>query len=197
MPYSIIQPPFTLKFTEMTKKELKDYYSWFQNILPLRLEKLITSVKETRSFESWHADFSPESLYLLGDWLASKIETRLRSKDEIKDIKKSSLFPIDIPTEELTNETFSIAMDVGMYLGEVFLKNHPTLSWDQPFGNKKFVDYGQPVITGLGSIPFNPVRMIVTLSYSLVSGVENGKSLRELYDIWVKRIEPGNTGLTQ
>lgn len=172
----------------MHKKDLKDYFVWFQNILPQRMDVLTRAVQETPGFEAWQANFAPESLELLGKWFAAQVETRPRTQDEIQEIAGRSSFPIEIPKEDLTNRTFSLAMDVGMYLSQVFLKNHPDLRWEQPFGNKKFVDYGHPVLIGFGAAPFNPVRMLVTLSYGVASKSDSGKSLRDLYDIWAKMI---------
>jgi hypothetical protein len=37
-------------------------------------------------------------------------------------------------------------MDIGMYPSQVLLTNHSSLKWDQPFGGKNFIDYGQPVL---------------------------------------------------
>lgn len=188
MTYTIIQPPFTLKFREMSKKELKDYFEWFQSILPQRLDGLAKSVRQTPGFDTWQPDFTPASLDLLGSWFVTQVETRLRTQDELQELESRSTYPIEIPREELTNRSFSLAMDVGMYLSQVFLKNHPTLQWDQPFGNKKYVDYGQPVLTGFGAAPFNPVRMLVTFAYGAASKERTDKSLRDLYDIWSKLI---------
>ena len=190
MTYTTIQPPFSLKFKEMSNKELTDYFAWFQCILPQRLDQLELVVKTTQGFDAWRADCTVESLDLLGCWFAGQVEMRPRTKDEIQEIAGRLAFPIDVPDEELTNKTFSLAMDVGMYLSKVFFKSYTDIRWDQPFGNKKFVDYGQPVLMGFGSIPFNPVRMSVTLAYGVASQRESGKSLRELYDIWAKMILP-------
>lgn len=188
MTYTTIQPPFTLIFREMSKKELKDYFEWFQGILPQRLDELTRAVKQTPMFESWQPDLTPSSLNLLGDWFAEQVETRPRTQDEIQEIEGRLIYPIEVPGEELTNRTFSLAMDVGMYLSQVFLKNYPALQWDQPFGNKKDADYGQPVLLGFGAVPFNPVWLLVTLTYGVVSKRKTGKSLRELYVIWSKLI---------
>jgi hypothetical protein len=188
MTYATIQPPFTLKFREMSKKELKDYFAWFQNILPQRLDELMNAVQQTPGFESWQADFTPASLDLLGDWFATQVESRPRTNDEIQDIKGRLSFPIEVPEEELSNQTFSLTMDIGMYLSRVFLNNYAELRWDQIFGNKKDVDYGQPVLVGFGAVQFNPVWMLVTLAYGIVSKRKTGKSLRDLYDIWAKMI---------
>lgn len=184
MSYRIIQPPFTLKFREMKKEELKAYFEWFQGVLPKRLDELKGAVQRTPGFEEWQADLTPNSLDLLGEWFSAQVETRLRGRNEIQEIGDRSLFPVGIPEEDLTNRAFSISMDVGMYLSQVFLKNHSSLHWEQSFRNKKEVDYGQPVLVGFGAVPFNPVRMLVTLAYGLVNNQKSAKSLRDLYDCW-------------
>ena len=188
MSYTTIKPPFTLDFGEMSKKELKEYFAWFQNILSQRLDELTSAVKQTPGFETWQADFTPASLDLLGDWFYAQVETRPRTQEEIQEITSRSSFPIEVPGEDLTNRTFSLAMDLGMYLSQVFLKSYPALRWDQQFGGKKNADYGQPVLVGFGVVPFNPVWILVTLAYGVASKRKTGKRLREIYDIWAKLI---------
>lgn len=190
MSYENVQPPFSLKFREMPKKELKGYYDWFQQVMPQRLDELARAVKSTPDFATWQPDLSPASLDLLGDWFAYQVETRPRTQREMIEIESHSAYPISAPEEELTNKTFSLAMDVGMYLSQVFLKGHPSLRWDQPFGDKKFVDYGQPVLAGFGAAPFNPVRMMVTFAYGVASKKESGRGLSEIYLIWSRLIRP-------
>jgi hypothetical protein len=51
------------------------------------------------------------------------------------------------------------------------------------------VDYGQPVFVGFTSnVLFNPVRMVITMAYGLAKDTKDGKRLREIYDIWSKKI---------
>lgn len=188
MTYQIIQPPFTLKFQEMPKQELKDYFAWFQGVVPERLNILTRNVQQTPGFEAWQPDLTPASLDLLGSWFAAQAETRSRTEGEIQEIEDRLLFPIEVSDKELTNRTFSLAIDIGMYLSQVFLENHRTLQWDQLFSKKKDVDYGQPVLVGFGQVPFNPVRMMVTLAYGLVDKSKTGKRLRDLYDIWANMV---------
>ncbi|SEL26766.1 hypothetical protein SAMN05216359_10715 [Roseateles sp. YR242] len=190
MTYEQIKPPFTLKFKEMSKKELKDYFAWFQSVIPQRYEELTREVQQLPQFADWQSDGSPASLDALGEWFALQVEVQPRTAEEVAEIESRSEFAIGISGEELTSRTFSLAMDVGMYLSQVFLKNNPLLRWDQPFGNRKFVDYGQPVLAGFGPVPFNPVRMTVTLVYGLASKKEGGRGLAELYLIWTKLIRP-------
>src|SRR6266536_3870626 len=186
MPYATIQPPFTLKFREMSKQELKDYFRWFFEVLPERNGVLAEAVQRTPGFESWQPDQTPSSLDKLGEWFATQVEARKRTQEERQEITSHSAYPIEIPEDELTNRTFSLAMDVGMYLSQVLQKSHPSLRWKQTLNDKKFADYGQPVLMGFGPAPLNPVRIAVTLAYGLISKKQSGKRLRELYDYWSK-----------
>jgi hypothetical protein len=186
MTYQIIQPPFTLVFWEMSKKELKDYYEWFHKVMPDRIHILTSTVKSTLGYEHWKPDCSPESLELLDDWFFTQVETRLRSQTEIEEaeVQNQSKFPIKVPEDELTDKTFSMAMDIGMYLSQVFLKNHPTLQWSQEFKGKKSAYYGQPVLLGFGIVPCNPVSLLVTRAYRFSWKIKPEENLRDLYNIW-------------
>lgn len=184
MAYTIISPPFTLKFREMKKRELQDYAAWFHEELPGRLLELEGEVRRTAGMEGWQPDLGPESLNALGEWFAGQVQTRSRTEEETEAVLSSAPW-IDVPGYELTNRTFSLAMDIGMYFGRAVLQARPDAHWDQPLKNKKFADHGQPVIAGLGVVPLNPVRIVVNLAYGLVKGEQKGSRLRELYDYWV------------
>jgi hypothetical protein len=184
MPYSTIQPPFTLKFPEMSKRELKDYYRWFFEVLPERISHLACAVRETPGFETWQPDESTHSLIALDAWFGSEVATRERTPQEKQRILGESSYEIEISDRELTNRTFSLAMDIGMYLGLVFLRNHPSLKWEQPLGSRRFVDYGQPVLVGFGKTVLNPVHILVIHAYRVVSKEEENKTLFDLFNIW-------------
>lgn len=189
--YRTIQPPFTLKFDEMSKKELRDYFKWFQEITPERIEELASAVNSSPGFENWQPDLTPGSLDALGKWLATQIETRPRTREEIAESDAQAALPIEHSGVELTNRTFSLTVDIGMYVGQVFLKNHPLLQWDQPLRSKGHIDYGQPVLVSFhsGKVPFNPVGLVVTLAYGLRDKTRTGDTLREIYDIWSKSVD--------
>jgi hypothetical protein len=188
MAYSVIQPPFTLKFREMPRKELKEHYDWFLGVIPQRLSELAVLVRSSPRFGAWELDYTPASLESLGEWLVGQVAERQRTPEEMLKIRNRLTFPIEIPDKDLTNRTFYLAMDVGMYLSQVFLRNHPSVSWKHDLQNKKFVDYGQPVLVGF-AVPLNPVRVALVLAYKLVSKTETGRGLREIYDIWAKQIQ--------
>jgi len=184
MSYAIIRPPFPLKFREMSKKDLVTYRDWFHAVMPERLQELTRAVNSTPEFEGWRADYTPASLDLLGEWFRRQVETRPRSAAELEKIRASLTFPIDIPNEELTERSFSLAADVGMYFGQVIIQNLPGTGWDQALKNRKMVDYGQPVIVGFGPMSLNPVGIAVTLAYGFAAKAQPGGRLRALFDVW-------------
>ena len=65
MTYTMAEPPFTVGFPSMTKQQLKEFFVWFQGVIPERLDVLIKAVHETPGFESWDPDFSPWSMHHL------------------------------------------------------------------------------------------------------------------------------------
>lgn len=183
--YPIIQPPFTLQFDEMSKEELQQYFTWFMNAIPPRVQILQNEVTQSPNFASWRADRSPSSLDSLGHWFASQVTARSRTPEDMAELKLGGRqFSEAAPNQELTNRTFSIAFDVGLYLSEVFRANCPSLRWEQPLKTKKFVDYGQPVLVDFEFGCFNPVRLMVTLAYGFLDGSRKPARLRELFDLW-------------
>jgi hypothetical protein len=183
--YNTIQPPFTLEFRDMPKKELRAYSRWFQEVIPERIKELAKAVESSAGFEDWRPDYTPTSLNALGCWFAMQVQTRARTQQELEDAAAQSPFPRS--NRELTNRTISLAVDIAMYLSQVLLRSHPSLQWDQLFGGKKYIDYGQPVLTGFADkIPRNPVRAVTTSAYGLIDETHNGHRLREIYDLWDK-----------
>ena len=83
MSYSIIQPPFTLKFREMSAKDLKDYNGWFHDVLPQRVASLKEEVRRSPESLSWEPDLTAASLDSLGAWFAGQVEVRPRTPEEV------------------------------------------------------------------------------------------------------------------
>jgi hypothetical protein len=184
MSYSIIQPPFTLKFRDMSAHELEGYRGWFLGAIPSRVIELQNAVNSGPNFGAWKPDYSPASIENLGLWLSHQVETRPRTAEEINQIKGRSAFDFDVSAEELTNRTFSLAMDAGMYFGETLRKHYSHLEWDQPLKDKKFADFGQMVLLGFGRATLNPVRIVVTFCYGIASGRRAAKRFDEVYGYW-------------
>jgi hypothetical protein len=188
MTYIPINSPLVVDFQNMPKAELKVYFNCFTDSISGRILELTNLVKVSSGFESWEPDMTSNSLDQLGHWLATQIENRQRTKEEIEQIKKQLAFPVKIRQEDITSNAISIATDVGIYFGQTFIANYPLLRWDQLLGNKKYIDYGQPVIVGFGRVPLNSVRIVVTLARAIADGKQTGNRLKELYRYWEDQI---------
>lgn len=188
MMYETIQVPFTLKFREMSKQELGDYGRWFHASIEQRISQLQEAVRATPGYENWTATYQHESLDALGDWFAAEVSTRPRTEEEIAELQGRSALLSSVPAVDLTNKSFSLAIDVGMYFARTLERAYPQLIWEQPLDNKKFADYGQPVLTGFGPVPLNPVRIALTLAYGIAAGKQSGKRLGEIFDYWAKQV---------
>jgi hypothetical protein len=193
--YTTIQPPFTLKFEEMSKAELKDYYRWFLLNIPERIQELTAAVRQTPGFESWEPDYTRSSLEKLGDWFRRQVESRPATPEETREEMEQMgmLWSGPIGTRRLTDKTKSLATDVGMYVSQVFVRNHPSLKWEQPLGSKNYVDYGQPVVGGFGEKrkgQFNPVGIMLAHAATHEFGGRGPKDLVTLYETWANTIPP-------
>jgi hypothetical protein len=168
----------------MSADELKGYCKWFLEIIPSRRLELERAVSSSAEVEIWKADFSVGSIENLGFWLSRQVETRSRTFEEIDQIKERTAFNLDVSGEELTNRTFSLAIDAGMYLGETLRHHYSHLEWDQPLNDKKFADFGQLVLLGFGRATLNPVRIAVTFCYGVATGKQTGNRFAEVYGYW-------------
>jgi hypothetical protein len=185
MAYSVIQPPFTLDFQQMSRSELLAYRDWFHSVSRDRIAQLAAAMNASEGFECWTADFTPKSLAPLSQWFRTQAATRERTPDEIAEIRGGLAFPIEISTQELTNRTYSLAMDIAFYFAEVILTNIPGTRWDQPLRGKTLADYGQPVLVGLRPVPINPVRVMIVIARGFADGSKPDDAIPKLYERWV------------
>lgn len=185
MTYPIVKPPFSGKFRELGKKEIRIFYAWFMEQIPLRIAILESTIRESESFEGWKADFSVDSLDPLGMWFISQVTTRTRPREVMDELIRQIPYPIDLENWELTEKTFSLAFDIGIYFAETLRKHHPYIKWDLIItGSKRYMDYGHPILKGMGILPLNPVHIIVTLAYGIARHKKSEERMHELYDIW-------------
>jgi len=114
MKFTTVYTPVTTAFATMTKKELNDFYDEFILNVPYCLDELIQTVWQTPGFGSWSADFSAESLDVLGKWLETKIHKKYVSS---KKAEYSTNVQISSDIWNLADEEKSLIMQIGMYYG--------------------------------------------------------------------------------
>ena len=184
MTYRLISPPFTLKFREMPKAELRAYFSWYLEQIPSRLDALQYLVRESDGRDRWNADRTPASLIELGAWFTDAIEVCPANTNSQNHSLDEPFLPKIYTHSELTAKTFSIAVDIGMYISQVLISEIKSLQWTQNLQTKADIDYGQPVLGKFRTAAFNPSRMIITLAYGLRDGIRDKSDLRRLFDTW-------------
>jgi hypothetical protein len=192
MSYALVQlPPPDRPIRERSRKELEEYFRWFFEVMEERIRQLTGLVRASPGWQIWRPDYTPSSLESLGDWFPGQVETRLRTQEEINQIADALKFPARIPINErtLSERTLSLSIDVGMYLGQVMIKNHSTLKWEHYLPGKRFADHGQPVVTGFGRVPLNPVRITQNTAHAVLAENPRFKTLKQLYNYWVQLIE--------
>ena len=185
--YSILQPPCSLNFRKLSRKELALYAEWFLSEWPRRVRELSLAVQATKDFSEWSPDYTPESIAQLGLWFSGHVEKRNLSAAELAELaelRRLSPHEIEAPATELTIQTFSLAFDVAIYLARVVLTVCPGTSWSQCLQGRNTDEFGRFVVLGLGPVPTEPLRLVVTLAYAIAAGESDGLRLRSIFDYW-------------
>jgi hypothetical protein len=186
--------PFSqrLNYADLPKSELRDFHARFLGALDERTLLLADLVRSDDA--SWVADLTPESLDTLHSWFVPKVKTRPKTEVEICTDELKTRSGIPIPPITLTDVTFSLAADIGMYVARIMTSLYPHLRWKLPLGSKSFIDYGQPVLEGFrGKVPLNPVRIATVVAWKIAYGEARPFELRETFDVWRRDVQlPSN-----
>jgi len=184
-----------LNYVDTPKQELREFFGRFQSGLIARTQILADFVRTDERFASWTPDLTAASLEPLGAWFMSNVQTRPCTEAEMFAMASKLAYASEVSKSTLTDQTYSIAADIGIYFARVLMRLHPHLQWQLPLGSKHFVDYGQPVLRGFptGAL-LNPVRISTNVAYGIASGMPCASRLRELVDRWSSHAEAPHTG---
>jgi len=188
MKYEIINNlPIDLDFSTKTTKELRLYRDWFLKNKDKRLETLQKAITTTEGFENWEMDYTKKSLKSLGKWFCQNIITEKISALEYE--KKREEIPdyIEIDDWDFTIFTRSLFVDIGIYLGEVFIHQYKQLQWEQYITrNKLHADRGQMVICGFNRLCLEPIHIILVIGGRIVNNECSGDEIYKIYNVWGK-----------
>jgi len=187
--YAICSPPAQLADRtprDWKPREARDYFDWFVEVVPKRC----TELKEVAADIANELDYSPQSLRSLGHWFSSAITARKKSGEEVnRELAGLSERAREMGVDDWTvsGESFSLCVDVGIYLGEVFKKQHSHLDWSLCTRPKSDVSYNQPVLEG-GRMKLDPINLVVVLAYGIARGNRGPDDLFEIYTVWAPRV---------
>ena len=151
MQFKGIQVPFELvPFSEMNKKQAKQYFEWFIDTIDERLDILQEYITSTGG--DFVLDKTPESLIPLWEWFVDKIEMIPKSDEEINNeleaLPERFRGVIKVDDSKFSDETFLLSYNISVYFGEVLIKNHFQTSWGYLTSPKKLHGVNAPQIMG-------------------------------------------------
>ena len=195
--YDILIPPLKKHVSELDKLEAKEYFEWYLQCLPARISYLSEVSKCV-------LDGSFDSLIPLWHWflIVAKIEKTPTAKlNMIKRFlnKQSNPFINEIIDESSTQfslQTEYIIRDIGMYLGNVFVKFSDKIKWGYHTDIEKDSFANTPLLTGFEDakftppfkMEFEPVHMTKVQASNIFDNTASDTDLYNLCLHWVSHI---------
>lgn len=176
--------PIDFDFSSKTVAELKLYSVWFFENKNERINQLLELININNNNKPIILDFNISSLVPLGKWLVKNVKVEKLS--EVEFIAKRNSIPsyIELNDWDLSIKTRSILVDIGIYFGEVVIKNNSGCEWKQYFSKiKDDVDNGHLVIN-IGKDRMNPIWLLYIIGLKIADGNENNEILLNLYETW-------------
>jgi hypothetical protein len=193
--YPIFSPPMDYADRppwEWKPFEARGYFDWFLENIETRIAALGEAIVETGSSD-W-LDGTPASLTRLGDWLERSIVVAKKGAEQ-KSQEIEALPPVlrkigesVVEDWDLTPESLSIAVDVGIYLGEVFRRNLSEVEWVLCNRPKSNVSFHQPVLRGFGKRTLDPIRGTVGIAFGMARGDQNVAELERGFRMWSEQV---------
>jgi hypothetical protein len=187
--YEPFAPPRPIDFDSWSQREARSYFEWFVDQIPERIDQLRKLVEKTDG--ACRLDGTPESLFCLGELLFAQVAIRSSTREEIaEDMNElpSHLRPfVQVEDWQLDDLTISLCVDVGIYLAEVLVREHPHLEW--ALWSRKTVGHNRPVVRGFeGDVPLDPIRVVINLALGKVRKADKPTRLREVYEVWARKV---------
>lgn len=186
--YNVIDRKF-IDFSEwklLPKEIVFEYFEQFMSVIPLRVYELSCYVKSNAKYKDWIPDFSRESLSLLGEWLYENYNFREYTKEEQKiRLSKMPTWVAEIESSKkhtLSDETKSLCVDIGMYLGMCFIKQHQGVFWKLLTKPKNAYYFQEPVVFISKKNFFNPIGFVEVCCLKFIRNEAESTCLVEVFE---------------
>lgn len=203
--YEIAVPPFDRLIDEFTSKMAKDYFDWYMEMIPSRIQYLSeVHLRHTKNNGN-KLDYSPESLIDLWDWFIDIAEIEKTPSKNIKKLRKDLKGLPDSFVEHVVREnedrftllTEYIIRDIGMYMGEVLVKTSDQLSWSYFTKPKNLMHVNTPLLKGFIDdsfdppfpLTFEPIHMVGVQASKIFDKEASKMDLFNLFQLWNKYIQ--------
>lgn len=199
--YQILVPLMGLNFIKMTPAQAQENFDWFLSKIPERMEYLRQRCATDLKISESDLDFSPESLKLVWRWFIDIARIVPTQPEELKRLEAGAKI---FGASFINKYQFSVASqfimrDIGMYLGEVFVRNYPQLYWSYYTKPKNVQGVNEPLVFGFvvptegnigGAFQFNPMVGPRIQGSRLLTGTQDEQDLLNVFWTWEKYI-PG------
>lgn len=196
--YDFLIPPYGFDFRSMTPAQAKKNFSWFLDHIPERMEYLCGRCAKDLKISENQLDYSAESLISVWRWFLKFARVEETPRENIEQMEKAS----EIFGESFINRVqFTVATqymlhDVGMYLGECFVRNYTALEWTYYTKPKSDVYVNQPTISGFqmtyqgkqGAVSFAPLHMVKVQAAKLFDHTHNDQDVLSIFTYWRKYV---------
>lgn len=194
--YDILIPPINKPIAEFNKYETDNYFNWFIEKIPERLDYLKFKCSTDLGIQEDLIDLSPESLIVIWDWFLKIVEI------EDNQNYNPGIF-VSISNKQLTLESEYIIRDIAMYVGETFIRNVNGIKWSYNKPPKMDVNDNMPLLAGFMfkncktlfktkqvinnfQEVFEPVGMVRVQALKILDNTQNRNDLYNLFSIWLE-----------
>lgn len=166
--------PTTTGYDYFTASQAKDYFNWFMQIMPKRIEYMLSMCSAESGVSVDRLRIFPDGFLDIWRWFLTRQTLRDTTAEEIAAFERNGghlLGETWVPKRILDETTECLHIDIGMFFGDQFIKHYPNdLEWNYFLKPKSDILVKAPVVCGfskaykkdgtIGSIRIDPVHSV-------------------------------------
>ena len=178
-----LPPEFAKRPENFTPKEAKAYYEWYMDVLPQRMTYLTQTCAAEMNVPIESFDDFPNCCKVLWEWFLRHATLQETSEMEraFMQAQFGYLGENWVLKKRLSDFSELVLRDIGMFLGDSWVKHYPSLRWELITKPKKYVNINKPHVVGFSSQDiFEPIHMARIQATNIL---DNSQHLQDLYDM--------------
>lgn len=195
--YDILIPPLYKPFDSLSLDETETFFKWHQSHIPMRIEYLAQR-------SGCALDYSFESLIPLWSWFLTHAQvepvtypTKRKLRMHLNNHHKQHIdYVTSQENSQLSLQTLYIIRDIGMYVGEIFIRCSSKINWSFHTDTEQDSFANIPLLTGFEDsdfsppfhMQFEPTHMIEVVAANLFDNTHKPEDLYRLCIQWRKYI---------
>ena len=185
--YPLISLPFAFKpLKEMSEEEAEQHLKWFVSKSKTRQGVLLDAV-ERLSGNKNEIDYTPQSLIPLWRGVSALFKIRAMTEEERRKFYRKvpeAAKKIKFSLSTYTTETLCLAVDIGYYVAEIYMRHYPQVHWI--VYPTKSMSFNKPALFGF-YLPLVPSDMVKgSIGKHLKTPMET--HLFNIYEKWVTNL---------